>query len=349
MAVTQDNEPIEERAPYKMSTIARLTDFSPILLRAWERRYKLLEPKRGPGGHRLYTEDDLNVLRRVRRLIDSGRSIGEIAGMSREALLHQHESMAVPDPEPLDGHDNLKSPPFEAPRMFRDWKERIIQAALAMDERAVGRVLDESFASVSAESVLDDLMVPSAREIGDLWMTGRCTVASEHLATGVFVHRVRKLIESAAGASPNVSLSVVATCFPEENHELGLLILSYHLVRRGISVAFLGAALPFEDLQRACRLMRPRVVLLSVTRPALYVAHKPALQEFLEQQKAECLVCLGGAGVPEEDPDIQRSEARLFPSSVGLTDAVDQLVAAIRLAQKAPTPRGSHSGRRAGK
>lgn len=345
MTARPNDEQFEEREPYKMRTIARLTDFSPILLRAWERRYKLLQPKRGPGGHRLYTEDDLNVLRRVRELIDSGRSIGEIAGMGREAVLHQQESPAVAGGEPQDGRAVLETPSPEAQTKIGDWRNRIVQAALAMDERALSNALDEGFASVSADTVIHDLIVPSAHEIGHLWMTGRCTVASEHLATGIFVHRMRKLIESATGVSRDEPLRVVGACFPEENHELGLLILSYHLARRGLNVGFLGTALPFEDLERACEVMRPRAVLLSVTRPAVYLAQKPALLGFLEQQGGERLVCVGGAGVPEEDQDVERTGAQLFPPSVELTNAVSRIVAATRSPNRARSP-ASRSSRR---
>lgn len=325
-----EDELFEEREPYKMKTIARLTDFSPILLRAWERRYKLLQPKRGPGGHRLYTEDDLNVLLRVRQLINSGRSIGEIASMGREAVLHQQESSAVADGEPKEAHPRVEMPSPEAQTRISDWRNRIVQAALAMDERALSAALDEGFASVSADTVIHDLIVPSAHEIGHLWMTGRCTVASEHLATGVFVHRLRKLIEAAAVVSPDSSAALVGACFPEENHELGLLILSYHLARRGLPVTNLGAALPFDDLGRACGVKRPQAVLLSVTRSGVYRAQRPALLAFLEKQGAERLVCVGGAGVPDEDEEVERVGAQLFPKSVDLTDAVAQLVDTLR-------------------
>ena len=73
--------------PYKIGTLSRLTGFSPLLLRAWERRFALLAPERGEGGQRLYTDDDLAVLRHVRALMDDGRSIGEIARSGRDALL----------------------------------------------------------------------------------------------------------------------------------------------------------------------------------------------------------------------------------------------------------------------
>ena len=71
---------------YKMNTFAKLTGLSPAVLRAWERRHALLEPVRLGGGHRAYTEEDLRVIERVRELMGSGRSIGEVALIGRTKL-----------------------------------------------------------------------------------------------------------------------------------------------------------------------------------------------------------------------------------------------------------------------
>ena len=71
---------------YKMSTVSEITGFSPTLLRAWERRYEFLKPSRLPGGHRVYSEEDLRLLKRVKDLLESGRSIGEVASMGRDAI-----------------------------------------------------------------------------------------------------------------------------------------------------------------------------------------------------------------------------------------------------------------------
>ncbi len=75
------------RGRHKVGTVGRLTGFSPALLRAWEIRHRLLLPERGAGNQRLYTDEDVQVLRAVRALIDQGRSIGEIAVLGRKALL----------------------------------------------------------------------------------------------------------------------------------------------------------------------------------------------------------------------------------------------------------------------
>ena len=76
---------------YKSGTVSRLTGFSPTLLRVWERRYGFLEPKRLPGGHRLYTDSDLKVLERVKLMLDQGHSVGQAAVMGRSSLLYTED------------------------------------------------------------------------------------------------------------------------------------------------------------------------------------------------------------------------------------------------------------------
>jgi PAS domain S-box-containing protein len=86
---------------YKISTLARLTGLSPVVIRNWERRYQLLAPQRTEGGHRLYTEADRATLQRVRKLQGAGRSIGEIVALARVPLA---EAEAARSPsKPLAG------------------------------------------------------------------------------------------------------------------------------------------------------------------------------------------------------------------------------------------------------
>ena len=105
---------------YKIGTLAKRTGFSHAVLRAWERRFGLLEPERGEGGHRLYTDDDLRVLQRVRMLIDEGRSIGEIARPGRNGLLAQ----SVTDDAVRQASDLPEAAALD------DWQGRIISAAI---------------------------------------------------------------------------------------------------------------------------------------------------------------------------------------------------------------------------
>lgn len=71
---------------FTISKLAKLTGFSPLLLRAWERRHGILQPERLESGHRRYTPEDLAVLHNVRVLLDQGWKIGDIARKGREQL-----------------------------------------------------------------------------------------------------------------------------------------------------------------------------------------------------------------------------------------------------------------------
>ncbi len=222
-----------------MATIAKLTSFSPQRLRAWERRYDLLRPKRGPGGHRLYGGEDLRLLRTVRELLDSGRSIGEINDIGRDALLGRQPGAAV------------------SPALAEQWTRSIVEAALNMDDRTIDRMLDDAFASLTPELAIERVVVPAQERIGTLWSHGECSIASEHMATAIFVFRVRSLVEvegprQSVGAQP-----VLCACLPGERHELGLLAISYSLAIRGARIMILGADVPFEDLVKASSVVSP--------------------------------------------------------------------------------------------
>src|SRR5690606_16460586 len=59
---------------HSVSSAARLCGVSPSTLRAWERRYGVVEPIRTEGGYRVYDDEALRRLTRMSSLIASGWS-----------------------------------------------------------------------------------------------------------------------------------------------------------------------------------------------------------------------------------------------------------------------------------
>ncbi len=282
-----------------MRTVTRETGFSPAVLRAWERRYDLLHPKRGPGGHRLFTTDDLAVLKLVRRRMHEGRSIGEIALAGRDGLL-------------AEARDVTAGPqPGSEPATMEALRTRAIAATLELDAAGIELVLDEAFARVAPTQVIQELIEPVALEIGEHWAHGRCTVAHEHLTSGIFRHRLRKLVETSARRSTN-RRPVIFACLPDELHDLGLLALAYQCAQHGIHPCYLGPSLPFEDLEAACDQLRPTAIVLSVTRRATYDMHQGALLDVVRRLAAATRILVGGQGTPSEDRALSAAGARLF-------------------------------------
>ncbi|VYU74024.1 HTH-type transcriptional regulator MlrA [Metakosakonia massiliensis] len=65
-------------ALYTIGEVAMLCDINPVTLRAWQRRYGLLKPQRTEGGHRLFTEADIDRIREIKRWVDTGVQVSKV-------------------------------------------------------------------------------------------------------------------------------------------------------------------------------------------------------------------------------------------------------------------------------
>lgn len=82
---------IDQSALYPIREVARLTGIKPITLRAWERRYDLLEPVRTSSGHRLYTQEHIDFLNEALRLMDEGIPISRVKAVLSEPQTRKPE------------------------------------------------------------------------------------------------------------------------------------------------------------------------------------------------------------------------------------------------------------------
>lgn len=316
-------ESIKQRGPYRMRTVAQLTKFTPALLRSWERRYTLLQPMRGPGGHRLYTEADLKVLLAVRELLDAGRSIGEISGFGREALLDEEARTAQ---IPGEASDDAAETSAE---IRTDRLEAAVTAAVAIDSPTLNRVLDEAFAATAATTVIAKIIVPAAQELRTLWFDGKCSAAGENMAIGIFCHRVRKLAEAAQPTHTEWAPVVVA-CFPDEHHQLGALVSAFWLARAGYQVTYLGTSIPLDDLQTAWDKLQPSAMVLSVSKKAGYDIRRSAFRQLLTKVPSDMLLFVQGDGAPTDDPGAGAAGARMIASDTPIEKSMARMIDAIR-------------------
>ena len=65
----------------RIGELSRRSGVSPELLRAWERRYGLLEPTRSAGGRRLYAAADLDRVRSMQQHLAAGLAAAEAAAV----------------------------------------------------------------------------------------------------------------------------------------------------------------------------------------------------------------------------------------------------------------------------
>lgn len=267
-----------EGGRYKMRTFSQLTGLSPTVLRAWERRHGLLKPARPEGGHRLYTEADLQVILRVTELLEKGRAIGEIAASGREALLGTPQA-----PQPRHDAGTLAA--------FRD---QVVQAAQDLDNALLTATLDRAFSLFSLDVVLSEIVQPASYEIGQRWAEGEISVAGEHMVSAELTGRIERIRQNVTKASRSAPL-VVCGCLPGEQHELGLLILSLRIASAGYRVAYLGRDLPISELKQAAEQLGARAVCMSAKRRELIADSERELIDLAHAWGSKIRIHLGGA------------------------------------------------------
>src|SRR3974390_3708287 len=54
---------------YQMGDVSRLANVKPFVLRYWEEEFPMLQPVKSPSGRRLYRQEDVDLILRIRRLL----------------------------------------------------------------------------------------------------------------------------------------------------------------------------------------------------------------------------------------------------------------------------------------
>lgn len=98
-----DYATVDETALFPIGTVSEQTGINTVTLRAWERRYGLLKPRRTPKGHRLYSQHDVDRVKQVLALLDQGIPVSRIrdvldSGRPNLPLLTTAKDVQTDDP-----------------------------------------------------------------------------------------------------------------------------------------------------------------------------------------------------------------------------------------------------------
>ncbi|MGD2135279.1 MAG: MerR family transcriptional regulator [Gemmatimonadales bacterium] len=245
----------EKRHPIQV--VARRTGLSADVLRAWEKRYGAVTPERAAGRRRLYSGDDIERLRLLKRVTAAGRAIGQVAGLSTEqlaAMVREDEAEEVAAPVP--GAD---TPGIASAEQFL---ERAVQAVRDLDAPRLESLLSVAVVAMRLDRLMTELVVPLLERIGELWEGGELTVAHEHVASAVMRQLLGAMVAGweGRGGAP----TVVAATPQGERHEFGAMMVAASAVAAGWRVVYAGPDLPASDVAEAARQQGARAVALSV-------------------------------------------------------------------------------------
>jgi len=83
---------MDSKQQYPIRQVSQITGVNPVTLRAWQRRYGLIKPTRSESGHRLYSDEDIQLIQQILNWLSKGVSIGQV-----KSLIKNPDTEAVSD------------------------------------------------------------------------------------------------------------------------------------------------------------------------------------------------------------------------------------------------------------
>jgi DNA-binding transcriptional MerR regulator/methylmalonyl-CoA mutase cobalamin-binding subunit len=210
---------------FPIRTVSEITGVNSVTLRAWERRYGLIKPLRTPKGHRLYSQQDIQLIQDVLDRLSQGMSISQIA---RDIL----------DKTALDEIDNTDA--------WGQYCQHMIKAVSRFDEHALEAIYNDAMALYPVDVVTTRLIMPLLEELGNRWQKKSGSIAEEHFFSVYLRNKLgaRFHHQNLRNSGPKL----IMACLPGEHHEFGILLFALTAHSKGYQVILLGADLPVTEL-----------------------------------------------------------------------------------------------------
>lgn len=248
---------IDKTPRYNLGVVIRETGIKPDTLRAWERRYGLPIPQRTDGGHRLYSEYDLETIKWLMARQDEGMRISNIVkhwqNMVQDGIDPLAEQQKPSQKEPSAGD-------LVTGMVLSELREKWVKACLAFDENTAEHILAQSFAIYPLETVCIEILQKGLSRIGQLWFENQASVQQEHFASSLAIRRINTLISAAP--APERRERIIVACVPGEDHSFVTLLLTLFLRHRGWYVVHLGQNVPLERMKQTIQAVNASLTIL---------------------------------------------------------------------------------------
>jgi len=242
---------------FNLKVVLQKTGIAADTLRSWERRYGLPMPQRTAGGHRLYSQHDIETIKWLVERQSEGLSISRAVDFWNEIASSGVDPIASVASKTTSTQNDLNLPPETSLDSLRSYW---LSACLNFDEVKAEQILNQAFSVYSMDSVCTEILQRGLVEIGIQWQENQASVQQEHFMSALAIRRVNILIS--ASPAPTRKQTILIGCPAKEEHTFTPLLASLFLRRRGFHVIYLGADVPEERFEETIKAVHADLVLL---------------------------------------------------------------------------------------
>lgn len=276
---------------YTMRYVSRQTGLKPHILRAWERRYAAVVPRRTETNRRLYSESDIYRLQLLKVLVESGHAISHVASLTDDELLDLKEK-STPQSQPL----SRKGRRVDA-EACDEFVAEALEHVIRLDPVALEKVLERAAVTLSRPDVLHSVIQPLFVQIGELWAAGKLKIINEHMASIVVRSFLSDMLRTIAVGKTSPKIVVAAPV--GQWHETGALVAALAAAESGWRPLYFGPNLPAEEIAAATQITAAKAIALSISHRIEITVVVHELRKLRRYCARQVEIFVGGYGISD--------------------------------------------------
>ncbi|MFT6067763.1 MAG: DNA-binding transcriptional MerR regulator [Bacteriovoracaceae bacterium] len=248
-----------EKTDYSIQFVSNITGINPHTIRAWEKRYSAVVPKRNESGRRVYNKEEVERLQMLHDLVDVGNNISDIANLPSPQLLSLHKQY-------IDGGLSKKKKKEASEIDFNRVLQNLILALDNYKLDIINHEFEKLADNLDPRAFALDLIAPLLHEVGIQVQSRRISVGQEHSLSAIIRFHVGKFLYSNTKSEAVKKKAPFILTTPEgELHEFGIMIGALLCVHYELNYVYLGTNMPSDALADTAKQIEAGTVLIGVS------------------------------------------------------------------------------------
>ena len=266
LSVNMGNKIVQKKFPIR--EVAKQTGLTPYVIRAWEKRYAVVEPIRTHSNQRLYTEADVERLSLLKEATESGQKISLIASLSNQEIfesIKNNKPISTQHQVKLNAQ-NTEIAVAQTKANTEEYIQKGLEAIRNLDNQRLEDILIQAAVEFSRPQLLEEVITPLMNQVGSGWQEGTIRISSEHMASEIirsFLATIRPRSRMQQTSGPSIVIATPVGQF----HCIGAFTIAVTAELEGWQTNYLGSNLPAIDIIQAVTKNNSKAVGLSITYP----------------------------------------------------------------------------------
>ena len=276
--------------------VSKQTGLKPHILRTWEKRYAAVVPRRTETNRRVYNSVDIYRLQLLKKAVESGHAISHIASLRTEELMDFN--LQTTEPASTVENDASRSDAQDCSDIVAEALGHVIR----LDPIALEKVLERAAVNLSRPRLLNCVIQPLFKDIGEQWAAGRLKIINEHMASIVIRSFLLDMLRAVVVAETSPKIVVAAPV--GQWHETGALVVALTAAESGWRPLYFGPNLPAEEIAAAVKITVSKAIALSISHRIEIATIVRELRKLRSYCAHRVQIYVGGYGIAEIMPRV---------------------------------------------